>query len=153
MFTLTVSAHFYPPPLASDVLAHYPVFRYLSNVTANRAFFDLVSAFEDVFTSVLLRNSEDFGSNLLQPLPIDLVSKEFYYFSWYPDVGVSQLASSLLAVHLQAPESSLQTGRIDRLFAYIKANLTRGKVINLKLNSRNLKIIFFQNGHQHILFT
>lgn len=139
IFSFTVSADFSPSPLASEVLSHYPLLLYLANVTSNRAYLELVSSFESVFTSILLKHSSEFGNNLLLPLPIDFGRKDYLpdlaeQISKINSKDVSGLAASLLAIHLQAPESSLQVGRIDRLFAFIKANLTRGNMLELNIN-------------------
>lgn len=134
--------------LSPQILAHYPVFHYLANVTATRAYRQLVNAFEDVFNYILIgRSVQNQNSNqsdgeyqsptalqgLLLPLPVNLArktfeSKEFEVFkSRKQEADVGQLAASLLAVHLQAPSTSLQVGRLERLFDFITLNLTKGK--------------------------
>ncbi len=125
------------------------MFNYLANVTATRAYRQLVNAFEDVFNYILIgRSVQNQNSNqsdgeyqspaalqgLLLPLPVDLgrktfKSKEFEVSKSRQEADVGQLAASLLAVHLQAPGTSLQVGRLERLFDFITANLTRSKSI------------------------
>lgn len=131
--------------LSPQILAHYPVFHYLANVTATRAYRQLVNAFEDVFNYILIgrsvqnsnqNQSDEYQSpafqGLLLPLPVDLArkafkSKGFNVSKSRQEADVGQLAASLLAVHLQAPSTSLQVGRLERLFDFITANLTKGK--------------------------